>query len=473
MNISLNYHDDLNATMTVSVEKADYAGHVEKALKNYQKKANIPGFRPGKAPLGMIQKMYGTSVLVDEVNNYTSEAINKYIDENKLEVLGQPVLSDDSEQADWSSAGDFTFRFDIGIAPKFELNMGSSDRFVLYKPAISADMLEKEIARVQQRYGNQTEGSQVEDNDIIQVKATELGENGEALEAGVSADSSVLVSHINDEATKKLFLGQSTGAKVKANVFDVFNHDEAEISTAFNISKQTVADLGKMFEFEITAIKRQEPAPLGQELFDKIYGPGKIEGEEAFRNKIREELQQYYMAEANHALEHDMYQTLQDKHFIPLPDAFLKRWLISRHPDKFNADNIDQKYIPEAAYLRSTLFQEKIISSQGLKIEEEDLLNASLAYTKRMFFGYNMNMDISDYLLNYAKEQLKDNNYRSRMINMAIETKVINTMKTLVNIEEQELSMEEFKEKMREHNEKHHAQHAHEHSHEEEHEHSH
>lgn len=473
MNISIDHKDDLNAVITVNVDKNDYAPRVEKALKNYQKRANIPGFRPGKAPMGMIQKMYGSAVLVDEVNNFTSDALNNYLKENALEVLGQPVLSTDNENYDWTTTEDFEFRFDIGLSPKFDLNISKNDYFVKHVPAIDEDLVSKEVERSRQRYGNQVSAEIAEANDMLTIEAKELTDEKTVLEGGVQAEFPILLSAIKHEATQKAFIGQKTGATVTADIFEVFDHNGTEISTVLKINKETVNDLHKTFSFEVKEIKRQESAVMNQEFFDKVYGENAVKTEEEFRAKVKEELKQFYASEADHALEHELFDALLAKHSISLPDSFLKRWLMDRHPDKFTSDNVDSKYEPEAKYLRSTLFQEKVIANQELKIEDQDLLNASVNYTKRMFFGYNMNIPVSDYLETYAKEQLKDQNYRSRMLNMAIETKVINALKNMVTIEEKELPIDDFFKKMKEHSDRHHQQHEHAHEHEHEHEHSH
>ncbi len=473
MNISIDHKDDLNAVLTVNVTKTDYAPRVEKALKNYQKRANIPGFRPGKAPMGMIQKMYGSAVLVDEVNNFTSEVLNNYLKENALEILGQPVLSADNENYDWTVTEDFKFRFDIGLSPKFDLNISKNDYFVKHVPTIDEDLISKEVERSRQRYGNQVSVDIAEANDILTVDAKELNEEGTFWEGGVQAEFPILLSAIKHEATQKTFLGQKSGALVTADIFEVFDNNTTEISTVLKISKETVTDLHRLFSFTVIEIKRQELAEMNQEFFDKVYGENSVKTEGEFRAKVKEELKQFYASEADHALEHELFDAMLAKHSISLPDSFLKRWLIDRHPDKFTPDTVDNKYEPEAKYLRSTLFQEKVIADQGLKIEDPDLLNASVNYTKRMFFGYNMNIPVSDYLETYAKEQLKDQNYRSRMLNMAIETKVINALKNMVTIEEKELLIDDFFKKMKEHSNLHHQQHEHVHNHEHQHEHSH
>ena len=474
MNISIQHKDDLNATITIQVDKTDYAPLVEKAMKSLQRKAQIPGFRPGKVPMGMIQKMYGTSVLIDEVNRFTSDALNQFIDEQKLQVLGQPVLNEETEVTDWNTSQNFTFLFDIGLSPKVELNISKKDTFTKYVPKIDDELIDKEVERSRDRYANQTTAETVADNDIVTVVGTEQGENGQALDGGISKEFTVLTSSIKNESVKNQFIGKNIGAVVVADLFEVFDNNTTEIATVLGISKETVNDLNKLFSFEIKEIKRNERAELNQELFDKAYGENAVNSLEEYRAKIREELEQFYAAEADHALEHELYDSLKGKHSIELPDAFLKRWLLNRYADKFNQDNIDEKYLPEAAYLRSTLFQEAVITANNIQVTDEDLLAASVTYTKRMFFGYNLNIPVSDYLTQYAQEQLKDNNYRSRMLNMAIEAKVLAALKEMVTIKVEELPVDDFFKKMREHSEKHHNHdHAHEHEHDHEHEEAH
>lgn len=475
MNINFEQKDELNATISITVEKSDYAESVDKALKTYQRKAVIPGFRPGKTPMSIVQKMYGTGVLLEEVNKLASQGISKYLEENKIDVLGQPTLAENNEDYDWTTAQDFNFKFDIGVAPKFDLQISPSDKFKRYIVNVDDKMIDEEITRVRQRYGSTGESEVSGQNDIIYATATELNSDGTALEGGVSSEISVLISVIKEDQLKSTLMGLKIGDEVNTDIFKLFDGNETEISTVLKINKETVHDLNKDFKLKIDGIKSFAPAELNQELFDKIYGAGSVTNEDEFRNKIKEELENFYKGESEHKLEHEMFDELAAKHNIKLPDTFLKKWLMDRHPDKFNPENVDKNYIPEANYLKNSLFQDKIIAANNIEINEEDLKAASLDYTKRMFFGYNLNVPAGDYLDKISEENLKDNNYRSKILNAAIVKRVNEALKSMVTVEEVQISSEEFFKMMEEHRAMHHHNHDHDHGdevHEHEHEHA-
>ncbi len=246
MNVTIEQKDALNATIAVNISSADYAPEIDQKLKAYQKKSNIPGFRPGAAPKSMIEKMFGTSVLLEAVNAAASKGLFEYIDSEKLNILGQPVLTDDSKIDELNKTADYTFKFDIGLAPQFELNVSDKDVFTRYEVSITDAMINDEVERMQRRFGTLTEEEIATDADIVYTKMNELDENGNAIEGGVSNDSvPVLISTIKNEAIKNEFLGAAKGKEFDVNVFDLFDNHETEISHALGINKLTVGDISK------------------------------------------------------------------------------------------------------------------------------------------------------------------------------------------------------------------------------------
>ncbi|OYU96820.1 MAG: trigger factor [Bacteroidetes bacterium B1(2017)] len=467
MNVTFEKKDALNGTISVSIAKEDYLSSYEKKLKDYGKKANIPGFRAGHAPKSMIEKMVGNSLLLEEINGLASKGLFDYIDANKLNVLGQPLLTEDTKIDELTKEANYTFNFDLGLTPEIELNISSADTFTKYAATISDSMIDEEIDRMKKRFGNLTDVDSVEANDMIYVALTELAENGEVLDGGVSADNvPVAINTIKNEDLSKELIGKSKGAQLNINVFALFNNDESEMGHALGIQKQTVADLSPSFSLTLKEIKRTETAELNQDFFDKIYGKDAVTTEAELREKISAELSGYFNQQAQHLLEHELFDTLVAKHNIELPNEFLKRWLLDRYADKFTAENIDEAYIPEANYLKNHILEEKILMVNNIKIEESEIRDAAVAYTQQMFGAYGNQGLSEELIMSIVEPQLKKEDFRSRMINMAVKEKVNAYILGLITIETKEVSSEEFYKIMEAHNSKHHN-HAHNHGAEE------
>jgi trigger factor len=277
------------------------------------------------------------------------------------------------------------------------------------------------------------------------------------LEGGVKADNvPMLLSALKNDDAKALLTGISKGASSTVNIFTLFNHDEQEMSHALGVAKVGIADLNQTFSFEVMDIKRNFEGEINQELFDAAYGPGNITSLEELKTKIKEDIKGFYTGQSDHLLEHNMMDTIVAKHNVTLPDAFLKRWLMERYADKFNVDNIETAYLPEANYLKNHLVEEKIMAAQNITVEETDIRAAAIEYTKQMFGGYSMSGLNEDLINQLIEPSLKKEDYRSKMINAAVKTKVNAAVKDLITIEEKEVNKDEFMKIVEEHNHAHH-----------------
>ncbi|MDZ4666326.1 MAG: trigger factor [bacterium] len=464
MNVTFDKKDALNGTISVNITTEDYLPTYEKKLKDYGKKANIPGFRAGHAPKSMIEKMVGNNLLLEEVNGLASKGLFDYIEENKLNILGQPILTEDTKIDELSKTANYTFKFDLGITPEIELNISSADTYVKYQAKVEDSMVEEEIERMKKRVGTLTDVEEVGSDDMIYAALTELNDSDEIFEGGVHSDSvPVAINTIKIDELRNELVGKAKGTELTVNIFALFNSDESEMGHALGIQKQTVADLNPTFKLVINEIKRTTTSELNQEFFDKIYGAGVVTSIEELKTKISEELGSYFNQQGRHLLEHELIDSLVAKHGIELPDDFLKRWLMDRHKEKFTKDNLEEAYIPEAKYLKNHILEEKIMVTNHIKVEDEDIRSAAIAYTKQMFGAYGNQGLSDDILMSLVEPQLQKEDFRSRMINMAVREKVNTWLLNTITIETKEVSIDEFNKIMETHNHQHHA-HNHDHA---------
>ena len=373
MNISRKDIDANNAIVTISIEKADYAEKVEKALRGYRKKANMPGFRPGMVPLGLIKKMYGKSVLAEEINNIVSESLADYIEENNLPVLGQPLPSEtEVSEIDFDTQEDFEFHFDLGLAPEFEIEMSDKDTVPLYEIAVSDEMIDNQIKSYTSRFGKYEQVDTVEAKDMVKGTLQEL-DNGKAKEEGIKAEEAVLTpEYMKDEEQKKLFVGKKVGDKVVFNPKKAFEN-ETEISSLLKVDKELVQDLTSDFEMEISGITRYVEGEVNQELFDKVFGEGVVKSEEEFKNKIVENIQTQLAADSDYKFNLDARDLVIGKlKDLTFPEAFLKRWLLVSN-EQMTEEKVNEDYPRMVEDLTWHLAKDKIGKASDIKIELPDV----------------------------------------------------------------------------------------------------
>jgi len=362
MNVTFKKLDDLNAIISIEVKNEDYQENLNKQFKDYRKKAKIPGFRPGTVPLGMVKQMIGKSVLFEEVNRLTSEELYKYLQDNKIDILGQPMTSSSMEsETDFDNYGDFTFHFDLGLAPVFDLKVSTKDKLTRYEIELDGKEVETEIKNLRRQNGKLENIDKSEtENDSIVLIMTETNAKGEHKDGGVfEQEVTVLPEVVKSKKVKKQLLNVSVDDELKINVFDLFNDNEMVVSHSLGIEKEAVSSLSKNFVGKVKEIKRVFPAELNQEFFDLVMGPGAVSNEEEFNKKIEENLGSYYIAESEKQLEAEINSVLEKNHKLTLPDDFLKRWLQGTKPETYTADKVDELYAEESKVLRKQLIREK------------------------------------------------------------------------------------------------------------------
>ncbi len=344
MNITRENSDDLNAVVKIEIAKTDYDGNVEKVLKDYRKKANIKGFRPGMVPIGLVRKMYGRAVQIDEINKIVTENIQKYLTDEKIEILGDPLPHiDENEKIDFDTQESFTFSFDLGLAPSFETKLSKKNKVVYYEIAADDKMKNDYLANYTRRYGKFGKFDISEEKDVLKGKIEALDESGNPVPGGVVVDDTTLsIEVIADKKIKKQFIGKSENDTIDFNLRKAFPNDN-EIAGLLKKQKDEAIKIDGDFRFTINEITRFIPAELNQELFDRIYGEGIIHSEEEFRNRLNEEINANLSNESDYKLSLDLKKLAIEKSEFELPEAFLKRWLLKVN-EKTTEEQVEKEF---------------------------------------------------------------------------------------------------------------------------------
>ena len=457
MELNFNKIDNLNATLVVTLEQADYAPSVEKELKKQQKQAVIKGFRPGAAPMGMIKSMYAKSILAEEINRLASNGLYDYLKEQSIDIIAQPLPSETiKSDIDIEKGETFIFAFDLGLAPIFDFNISKKDTLDKYVISVDESEVDKEVENLGKRYGKLETVEVSEEKDVIYATATELNESNTSFEGGVNdKEISFTADLITDEAVKKQLTGVQAGTVLNVSIYSLFNENHTVIASTLGIAKEAAADLNPTFKISITEIKRQIPAELNQELFDQVMGEGVVTEIEAFRAKIKENLEAYYKNESDQQVEHMISHLLEEKHEVPLPNEFLKRWLLNTKEEQYSAENIDERYENESKVLKEILIREKAATQYELKVEQQDIEDASLGYTLSLFRNYGMQNPDFEFVKKFSDDSLKKRDYIEQMNDIAIRRKVYNQVKEIISYNEKPVSIEEFYKLIETHNHQH------------------
>jgi len=443
MNIVRKDLDQNNAMLTVCIEKADYAEKVEKNLRDYRKKANIPGFRPGMVPMGLLKKMYGKAVIAEEINKLVSDGLYSYIRENDLNILGEPMPNEtDQKPFDFDTDESFEFVFDLGLAPEFDVELSKKDKVKLYSIAVSEEMIDNQVKSYTGRYGKYIQEEVVEEKDMIKGELLEMI-NGKVNESGLKVqDAALTASYMKDEQ-KARFVGAKKGDVIIFNPTAAFEN-ETEISSLLKISKDEAKNINSDFQLKIESITRYHESEINQELFDKVYGEGVVTTEAEFRAKIKENIQESLVADTDYKFGVDAKEMLVAKfNNLTFPDAFLKRWVLSNN-ENLTPETLEADYSKMIADLKWQLIQNKIQKANELKVEPTDVEEYAKKLAKAQFAQYGMIGMDEEIITNYAKDMMKKEDTLKSMIDRVSEEKVFAIIKEAVKLENKEVSIEEF-----------------------------
>jgi len=444
MNITKENIDDLNAVLKVKIEKADYDEKVETVLKDYRKKATIKGFRPGMVPIGLIKKMYGRAVQIDEINKVVTDNIQKYLTDEKLEILGDPLpKADERESIDFDTQEDFTFSFEIGLTPEVDLNLSKKNKVNEYDILIDKKMRNDYLENYTRRYGELKKADLTEEKDVIKGKIEAIDNEGNIIPEGPSVDETSLgIDIIKDNKIKEEFLGKSIGDSIDFDIKKAYPND-TEIAGILHKKKEEVENLEGNYRFTVNDISRFYPAEIGQELFNRIYGEGIVNSEEEFMIKIEEEIKANLKRESDFKLMMDIKALSMEKTDFQLPEEFLKKWLL-RVNEKTTEEQIEKEFDNFRKDLKWQLIRNKVARDNDVKITEEELQKEAENITRYQFQQYGLFYATEEQISNYAKETLKREEDAKRIADKILEEKVIVLMKELVKIESKEVTVEEF-----------------------------
>ncbi|HPI67797.1 MAG TPA: trigger factor [Bacteroidales bacterium] len=443
MNITRENIDDLNAVLNIQVEKTDYEDKVEKILRDYRKKANIKGFRPGMVPIGLIRKMYGTAAKIEEVNKTISDSIQKYLSDEKLEILGDPLpKTSEEENIDFETQDEFNFSFELGLAPVVDLKINKKNKVNLYEITVDEKMINDHKENYTRRFGDFKNVDKVGEKDMVKGKIEPLDNEGNTVSEESVEDTSVAVDIIKDEEIKKTFIEKKPGDTVDFNIRKAFP-DDNEIAGLLRIDKEKIENIRETYRITIKEISRFYPAEIDQDLFDKIYGENTVKTEEEFNKKIEEEIAVSLKGESNYKLMQDIRNMVIEKTDLPLPEDFLKKWLLKVN-ENTTSEQIEKEFDSFKKDLKWQLIKNKVAKDNEIKITEEELTKEAENITRYQFQQYGMYYATDEQISNYARETLKRENDAKKIADNILDNKVIDALKEIINIQPKSVTAEEF-----------------------------
>lgn len=443
MNITFEKTGNVTGVLTLNIEKADYEANVKKGLQTAQKKVQMPGFRPGHVPAGMVKKMYGTQIKAEEVQKLISEKLYAYIQENNLDVLGEPIAHDD--QVDIEKDDNFVLHFDLGLSPEMNVELSSNDTVDYYDINVTEEMVDAQVKRMAQQAGHPENVQTYEERDILRGILAQLDENGLPVEGGIVVESaSLMPTYFKNDEQKALFNGAKVNDILVINPSKAYEGNEAEVSSLLKVKKEEVAQYTGDFSFQVNEISRFVPAEINQEFFNAVFGEGAVEGEEAFRTKVKEGIQAQHVLDSDYKFLLDLRAYCEAKvGEVEFPNEVLKKVMLNNNKEKGEA-YVEEHFDASINELKWHLIKEKLVKANDIKLEQADVKAAAVEAARMQFAQYGMNNVPVEYLENYAEEMLKNKQQAQSLIERSIETKLVAALKNVLNLNHKAVSAEEF-----------------------------
>lgn len=443
MNIIKEDINELNAVIKVKVGPDDYKTNLNNAIKEYQKKASMPGFRPGKVPSGLIKKMYGKGLLADELNKLLSNTLESYIKDNNLEILGHPLPKAGESPIDFDNQEDFEFLYELGLAPKFTVDLNKKDKFFIETIQIDDKLVNDQIADISKRYGSIVNPDSIEDNDLVLGDFVELDANGEVLAGGIFKSSSIALDRIKNPEIKKKFIGLKKDEKTIVEAKKL-SENLTDLSAMLGIDREKAETLTSNFQFTVKNIGRVKPADVNQELIDKVYGPGKVNGVDEFKNKIKQELSGMFFADSERKLKNSIIEFLLDKIKPSLPDEFLKRWLVTVSEKPVTLEQVGKEYDTYSQSLKWQLIENKILKDNDVKVSTDELVEYTKQLIRDQFARYGKADADEKEIEATAKQVLENQEEAKKIYNQLYDKHLMDIFKRTFTIENKEVSYDDF-----------------------------
>ena len=451
MNISFESADKVNGLMTIVIEKADYEEKVEKTLKDYRKKAQVPGFRPGMVPMGLIKKQYGTAVKVDEVNRLLGEKLYEYVRENKIQMLGEPLPNEEKQLAqDFQQDGPYTFVFDIAVAPEFKAELTAKDKIDYYDIKVDDKLVDDQVQMYASQAGEFVEAQEWSGNDTLKGDLRQLDADGNTLDGGIETEGGMIMpSYIKGEDEKKKFDGAKPGDIITFNPKKAYPDNDAEVAALLKVDKEQVKELTADFSFQVTSISHFQPAAVDEKLFERVFGEG-VKDEADFRQRISDTIKPQLAANSDYKFMLDVRKYMEQKvGELTVPEALLKRIMLNNNKDK-GEDYVEKNFKASIDELKWHLIKEQLVAATGIKVEDDDLKQVAKAAIRQQFAQYGMTNVPDDVLENYAEEQLKKRDQVEQFVDRAVDAKLTEALKGIVKLNKKEITLDEFNKLMQE-----------------------
>ena len=451
MNIKFENADKINGLMTITIEQADYQEAVDKKLKEYRKKAQVPGFRPGMVPMGLIKKQYGTAVKVDEVNRILGEKLYDYVRENKIQMLGEPMPNEEKQQPqDLQGDGPFEFVFDIAVAPEFKAELTAKDKIEYYTIKVDDKLIDDQVQMYASQAGEFVEAQEWSGNDTLKGDLRQLDAEGNTLEGGITTEGGMIMpSYIKGEDEKKKFEGCKPGDIITFNPKKAYPDNDAEVAALLKVDKAQVKDLDCEFSFQVTEIRHFQPAAVDAKLFEKVFGEG-VKDEADFRQRIADSVKVQLAANSDFKFLQDVRKYAEKKvGDLQFPEALLKRVMLNNNKDK-GEEFVEKNFAASINELKWHLIKEQLVAAAEIKVEEADLKAVAKDAIRAQFAQYGMTNVPEDILENYAAEQLKKRENVDNFVDRAVDVKLTAALKGIVKLNEKEVTLDEFNKMMQE-----------------------
>ena len=452
MNILFENPDKVNGLMTVTGEEADFKDDVEKTLKDYRKKANFPGFRPGMVPMGLIKKQFGASVKMDTLNKFVGEKIYTYIKDNKIQMLGEPLPSEKQEPVDIEKDGPYTFMFDIAVAPEFKIELNGDTKLAYYNIKADDKLIDQQVDMFASQLGSYEKADSYdgEQRDMLKGDLRELDADGNTKEGGITVDGAVMMpEYIKVEDQKKLFDNAKPGDIIAFNPRKAYPDNDAEVASLLKIDREAVKSMDSDFSYQVIEISRFKKAEVNQEMFDHVFGKDAVKSEEEFRARIAEGLKPQLQANSDYKFLIDVRKYAEDAvGELTFPDALLKRVMLLNNKDK-GEEYVEKNYDESIRQLKWHLIKEQLVAANNIKVEDADVKAAAKEAARMQFAQYGMNNVPDEYLDNYAGEMLKKRDSAAGFVDSAVENKLVQALKGVVTLDEKTVTLDEFNELMK------------------------